>query len=169
MVEPVALGERAGESVGRDHPLVDQDPLGRGAGGARGLDRVVDLALGGQLHLDDHVGQEARRGPPARGLRDAGPALLGVAGGRGLRLRPAHAHSSFSTGASAEGSTSNSTDGAPSSANGSAARSTETADSLALHPEDRVQVRLDRLGGLAHERASSGTRPAVSRRARRRA
>ena len=40
VVQAVALGQRAREAVGRDRPLVEQDPLGRGARGARGLDRV---------------------------------------------------------------------------------------------------------------------------------
>ncbi len=45
VVQAVALCEGAGEPVGGDDPLVEQDPLGSRAGVAGGLDRVVDLTL----------------------------------------------------------------------------------------------------------------------------
>ncbi len=61
VVEAVALSQRPGEPVGRDGALVQQDPLWRTAGVSRGLDRVLDLALGCQLHGHDHIGQKARR------------------------------------------------------------------------------------------------------------
>ncbi len=67
MVEPVALGERAREAVVGERAPVEQHALGCRPGAARGLQRVLDLCARGEAHVDDHVGEEARRGAPARG------------------------------------------------------------------------------------------------------
>ena len=75
VVEAVALGQRAREPVLGQRAALEQHPLGRRAGSARGLDRALDLLARDEPQVDDHVGQEARRGAPARGRGDARPLL----------------------------------------------------------------------------------------------
>ena len=85
VVEAVALGERAREPVLGERAVLEQHPLGRSAGRARALERVLDLLARGELHLHDHVGEEARRGAAARGLGDADPRGLAGGGRRSVR------------------------------------------------------------------------------------
>ena len=94
VVEPVALGDRAREAVRGELPALDEDLLGRAAGGARRLDRGLDLLGGRELELEHHVGQEARPRVAAARVRDAVPGLVRLRrrrrGGRGrAEVRPA--------------------------------------------------------------------------------
>ena len=60
MIQPVALRERARQLVGCERAAFKQDPLGRRARVARGLDGLFDLLRGDEAQVDDHVGEEAR-------------------------------------------------------------------------------------------------------------
>ena len=77
VVEPVALGDRAGELIGAEHPLLDHQRLRRAAGRPGLGDRLVD-PLGGEVaELDDDVGDEAAAvgaGPRRRQPGRAAPA-----------------------------------------------------------------------------------------------
>ena len=72
VVEPVALGDRAGELLGGDGLLVEQHALRRHAGCARGLDGPGDGLLLGEAELDHHVGELPARAAAPGGRRDAG-------------------------------------------------------------------------------------------------
>jgi hypothetical protein len=73
VIEPVALGGRAGELVAVDRTLGEQQRLRRSARGAGLFDRLADALLGDVAELDQDVGDEAlgatagdRRGQPRR-------------------------------------------------------------------------------------------------------
>ena len=76
MVEAIAIGDRAGELLGRDRVLMEEEPLRRNAAGARLVDSGVDPLALAEAELDEHIGEEAtgpatatRRGHPVRWLR----------------------------------------------------------------------------------------------------
>ena len=59
VVEAVALGDGAGELVGGDRALLEQQLLGRAAGGARLFDRLAGAVVGDVAEVDEDVGDEA--------------------------------------------------------------------------------------------------------------
>ena len=148
-------------------PLSSRTLLGGRARVARGLERFLDLLARGEPHLDDHVGQEARRGAALGGPRDARQPLAsaGCAVG-GRRRRPAPRRRSRRRARCRRSSAS-----ASRSMSSSPARLTATASPalLAVELEDRVQVggrSAFGCGELAH-RAPPPVARAVSGRPRR--
>ena len=75
VVEAVALGHGAGELVLADRALLEEHPLGRAAGGARGLDGGLHHLALGEAELDDDVGEEAAGAAAAAGRGDPVAAL----------------------------------------------------------------------------------------------
>src|SRR3954447_8769666 len=60
VAEPVARGERASELVPSETALADKDAPHGLAGGARGLDSRLDVLLGSEAELHDHVTEKDR-------------------------------------------------------------------------------------------------------------
>ena len=103
VVEAVALGDGAGELVGVDRPLLEQQLLGRRPGGAGLFDRLAGAVFGDEAEVDEDVGDEAARaaagdaaasGRACRRLRARGPARSSrrsrgpAAGGSGSPASP---------------------------------------------------------------------------------
>ena len=114
MVKAVALGDRVRELLGRDRACFEQYALGRDAGRAGVLDRLLGPLAVGEAELDDHVGQEPTRAaaPPRRGDAVVAPArgLDGIDRAqmrRGLHQRPRAAARISSIGAGLEVNCSN--------------------------------------------------------------
>ena len=96
MVEPVALGDRAGELVRVDRPLLEQERLGRAARGPGLRDRLLDLVTGRVAEVHDRVGDEGTGMPSSRGRNQARMVVLrllwlgGLSGRCGSLAGPRH-------------------------------------------------------------------------------
>ena len=100
MIERVALGERARELVLGDRAALEQHLLGRLAGVARRLDRLLGLLLAHEPELDEDVGQEApARAAQARRGHARARQRRTAAGARDLAHQRVGAHASPFAGA----------------------------------------------------------------------
>jgi hypothetical protein len=71
VIEPVALGRGAGELIGGDRAVLEQQAFGRQSAGAAFLDRRLDSVRFAEAHFDEHVGEEAVRAAAPSGSADA--------------------------------------------------------------------------------------------------
>ena len=83
-VQAEPLGDGAGALLGRDHALIDEELVRRRAGVARGQHRRLDALTRGKAQIDDDLGEEAHRPPPAVAASPGVTAATSGPGGSGV-------------------------------------------------------------------------------------